>query len=206
MNPALHIARALDHHLSHPTPIVVFGAGALLLDPAFEERLAGRLTNDIDLIIPQEHEMRIEADADFWAAIEATNRDLEPSGLYLTHIFPEREVVLTPEWKDHAQPIPRPEFCHLQVSRPRMLDLILSKMGRGDAKDLDDVLIMLALEPVAFRSLADAIKRVRVPDVYAEIFPFARDRILAAVKTYEETQPGPGGAMPGQPGSLDPGI
>ncbi|MGH8020136.1 MAG: DUF6036 family nucleotidyltransferase [Opitutaceae bacterium] len=199
MNPALRIARALDQHLGHATPVVIFGTGALLLDPAFEARLAGRMTNDIDLIIPQEHEMEIEADEGFWSAIDATNRDLESSGLYLTHIFPEREVVLTPEWKDHAQPISRPEFRHLQVFRPRMLDLILSKMGRGDAKDLDDVRTMLALEPVAFRDVAEAVKNVRVPEIYAEIFPAARSRILAVVQTFEQAPSGPDTPTPDQP-------
>jgi len=140
MNAALRIAQTLDRHLGRPTSIVVFGTGALLLDSAFEERLAGRMTNDIDLIIPQD-----------------------------------------------------------RLFRPQMLDLILSKMGRGDAKDLDDIRAMLALEPVAFRDVAEAVKNVRVPEVYAEIFPAAKKRILEAVKIYERTYSGPGTSQPESP-------
>lgn len=190
MNAPLRIAETLDRHLTHPTTVVVFGTGALLLDPVFEARLVGRVTNDIDLIIPGEREVEFEADRDFWNAIESTNRELEPAGLYLTHIFPEREVVLTPDWKSHVRAMPRPGFRNLQLFRPRMLDLILSKMGRGDARDLEDVRAMLALEPVAYRDVADAVTGVRVPDVYAEIFPGARNRVLEAVRIYERAHRG----------------
>lgn len=199
MNAALRIARALDRHLSRPTPIVVFGTGALLLDPTFEERLVGRVTNDIDLIIPQDREVEFEADTDFWNAIEATNRELEPAGLFLTHIFPEREVVLTPDWKDHVRAMHRPDFRHLQLFRPRMLDLILSKMGRGDARDLDDVRAMLALEPVSYHDVADAVTGARIPEVYAEIFPGARNRVLEALQHHESTHRRIGPSSPSRP-------
>jgi hypothetical protein len=157
------------------------------------------MTNDIDLIIPLDRELEIEADQDFWGAIEATNRDLEPTGLYLTHIFPEKEVVLMPSWKDHVQALDHPEFRHLRLVRPQMLDLIISKMGRGDAKDLDDVRTMLELEPIAYKDLVNAVENVQVPKVYMDIFPAARDRILDVAETFEKSHGLPNDFLPEPP-------
>ena len=81
--------------------------------------------------------------------------------------------------------MPRSSFRHLQLIRPRMLDLIISKMGRGDAQDIGDVCTMLVLDPVKHADLARASATARIPAIYAELFPNARDRILAAVEAHE---------------------
>jgi hypothetical protein len=73
--------------------------------------------------------MKIGADRGFWRAIEKANHELEPEGLYITHIFPEREVTLTPEWQQHTVRLETPTLERLSISRPRILDLIVSKMG-----------------------------------------------------------------------------
>lgn len=183
MNDASAIADALDRHLSAPTEIIVYGAAALLLDQQFAERLVGRRTNDLDIIVPASREMQVDADSQFWHSIEATNRELEPRGLFISHIFPESQVVLTPDWHLHLCPIDGP-WRKLRVKRPRILDLILSKMGRGDAADLADVQTMLVLERAVHdrvitpEQLALAAEMARVPEAYREIFPRARDRIL----------------------------
>ena len=115
---------------------------------------------------------------------EATNRELQPRGLFVSHIFPEHQVVLSPQWFGRLESIERP-WKNLSVLRPDMLDLILSKMGRGDVSDLADVRAMLALErAVAGRvitagELATAAGTAHVPEAYREIFPQVRDRILA---------------------------
>ena len=108
MNPAERIARTIDRHLTRKTEVVVFGSAALLLDRRYAEHLAGRVTNDIDIIIPAERELKLESDRGFWHAVEATNKELEPEGLYVTHIFPEREVTLTPEWQQHVVQLDTP--------------------------------------------------------------------------------------------------
>jgi len=130
MNTAQRIAETVDRHLIEKTEIVVFGSAALLLDPRFAEHLAARVTNDVDIIIPAEREMKVEADRGFWSAIESANKELEPEGLYITHIFPEREVTLTPEWQQHTVRLEMQALEKLSISRPRALDLVVSKMGR----------------------------------------------------------------------------
>jgi hypothetical protein len=187
VNPAHTIAAALDRHLAAPTKIVVFGSAALLLDRRFAERLQGRVTNDIDIIIPASREMSVDADANFWGAIDAVNKELAPDGLYISHIFPERDVVLSANWHEYLQAVDAP-FEKLTITRPRMLDLILSKMGRGDAQDVDDVRKMLRLEhvvtglPITPTDIATAAANANVPEIYREIFPVARDAIIAAAQ------------------------
>ena len=60
MNTAQVIASTLDRHLQAPTEVIVFGSAALLLDPEFAPQLSGRMTNDIDLIIPAGRELIID--------------------------------------------------------------------------------------------------------------------------------------------------
>ena len=192
MNTAQQIASTLDRYLKIQTDMVVFGSAALLLDRNFAPRLAGRMTNDIDVILPSGRELAIDADAQFWDAISATNRELEAKGLYITHIFPEREVVLTPEWKQFIIPLPNPGLKKLRLSRPRMLDLVVSKMGRGDLQDQADVRSMLTLQrefsltaPSA-AEIAAASKRATVPEVYREIFTRAAAQIIESVRQLEQ--------------------
>lgn len=195
MNPAQTIAQTLDRHLTQRTEVVVFGAAALLLDKAFAVRMPGRKTNDIDIIIPSHREMQIEADRNFWKALEATNHELKRQGLYITHIFAERQVALTPEWKQHTVALPQDGLANLRLQRPRVLDLAVSKMGRGDAQDVDDVRNMLRLHreitgvTISAAQVTDAARRAHVPDDYREIFPRACERIVAAVREMEIVPP-----------------
>ncbi len=200
MNAAQTIAETLDRHLTRPTEVVVFGAAALLLDRKFAGRMAGRSTNDVDIIIPQEREIKVDADRTFWRAVEKTNQELETKGLYISHIFPEREVALTPEWKQHTVPLHHDSLTKLMLLRPRMLDLVVSKMGRGDAQDLVDVRSMLQLHreltgrQLTGAEIAQAAARALVPAAYREIFPRACERIVAAARALEvsqEIRPGP---------------
>jgi hypothetical protein len=191
MNNAERIVATIDRHLPGKSEIVVFGSAALMLDRRYAEHLAARVTHDVDIIIPSDRELQMESDQNFWHAIDATNKELEPEGLYVTHIFPEREVTLTPEWKDHAVRLETPAFKHLGITRPRVLDLIISKMGRGDAQDLEDVRMMLQLDhrvwgrTITTAELTEAATRAHVPSVYQEIFPRARSRVIATVKEIE---------------------
>lgn len=194
MNAAQTIAETLNRHLIQPTEVVVFGAAALLLDRKFAIRMSGRSTNDVDIIIPKEREIQVDADRAFWKAIEKTNRELEPKGLYITHIFPEREVVLTPEWRKHTVPLHHESLARLNLLRPRVLDLVISKMGRGDVQDVADVRNMLRLHravtgfQITGEEISQAAKHAHVPEAYREIFPRACERIVAAAREMEVSE------------------
>ena len=120
MNEAGTIAAALDRHLSTATEIVLYGSAALLLDQRFAERLSGRRTNDIDIVIPASREIQVDADRQFWDSIASANRELQPRGLFISHIFAERQVVLSPDWLEHLQPIAGP-WKNLPQARDRII-------------------------------------------------------------------------------------
>ncbi|HEX5218368.1 MAG TPA: hypothetical protein VFZ59_02275 [Verrucomicrobiae bacterium] len=67
----------------------------------------------------------------------------------------------------------------LTVSRPSTLDLILTKMMRGDENDLADIRFLLSQERIAGQ-FAEAFSRARVPDVpeIRELFLKAQPKVL----------------------------
>jgi len=87
---------------------------------------------------------RIESDGQFWKAIELTNKSLESSGLYLSHLFTDRQIALTPNGLDRIVAIPSGGYRFLLLFRPSSLDLILTKMMRNDREDLEDIRFIIS--------------------------------------------------------------
>src|SRR5262245_58145403 len=127
---AERILLSLDKHLDHEVSLVLYGRGAVAL--AFEDppETVGK-TLDVDVIIPVYQLHRFQADSNFWDSQEATNRELQKEGLYITHLFAADQVFLRRDWEQHILPINRPTTRWLRLFRPATLDLILSKMMRG---------------------------------------------------------------------------
>jgi hypothetical protein len=182
MNNPLHILQTLDRHLTAPAEITLFGRASLSLGypgspPAYAT------TRDVDAILPLSWIAAEDENLDFWQAQQRTNAELQPQGLYLTHLFRELEVILTPEWLARRAPIPL-ELRHLAVVRPATLDLILTKMARGDETDLADIAFLLTCEPLAADQLRAAFARARVPEVpeIQTLFRAAQPKVLALVK------------------------
>lgn len=100
----------------------------------------------------------------FWHAVELTNAQLEPDELYLTHLFREVDVILQPDWFTHRVPLPPLQLEKLSVFRPRVADLILTKMARIDEDDLLDIRFLLEREPLSRAELEAAMGRARIPD------------------------------------------
>lgn len=136
------ILRKLDAHLQARTGLILYGRAALALgfghiDPQFASTL------DVDVILPRKNLEVIEADESFWGALENTNAELEPSGLYITHLFVEDQVILGEGWLDRIVPICLDGLRHLELARPATEDLILTKMMRVDPQDRSDILFLL---------------------------------------------------------------
>ena len=163
MNNPLHILETLDRHLAVPAEITLFGRAALALGYA-PCPAAFAATLDVDAILPLAWLAAEDENLDFWEAQQRTNVELEPAGLYFTHLFRELEVILTPDWLTRRVRI-RLELQRLAVFRPATLDLILTKMARGDENDLADIAFLLTREPVTADHLRVAFARARLPDV-----------------------------------------
>jgi hypothetical protein len=183
MNNPLHILQTLDHHLTKPAEITIFGRAALAL--GFPNSPAAFATTlDVDAILPLAWLAAEDENMDFWQAQQKTNAELEPSGLYITHLFRELEIILTPDWLTRRVPVPL-DLQRLIVFRPATLDLILTKMARGDENDLTDIRFLLQQETIPAEQLRAAFTRARAPDVaeIQELFQQAQPKVLKMAGT-----------------------
>lgn len=181
MNNPLRILQTLDHHLTAPVELTLFGRAALALGYAGSPA-AFATTQDVDAILPLSWLAAADENLDFWQAQQRTNAELEPEGLYITHLFRELEVILTPDWLARRVPI-QTGFQRLGTFRPATLDLVLTKMARGDENDLADIRFLLRQEPLDAGQLRAAFARARLPDVpeIQELFRTAQPKVLALV-------------------------
>jgi hypothetical protein len=182
VNNPLRILQSLDRHLTRPTELTIFGRAALALGFPGSPVSIGA-TQDVDAILPLAWLQAEDENVDFWDAQQKTNAELEPSGLYITHLFRELEVILTPQWITRRIRIALP-LVKLTVFRPATVDLILTKMARGDDNDLADIGFLLAQEPCTSEQLREAFACARVPDVpeIRQLFLAAQPKVLACVR------------------------
>ena len=179
MNNPLHILQTFDRHLTKPSEITIFGRAALAL--GFQDSPAAfATTHDVDAILPLSWLAAEDQNLGFWEAQQRTNAELEPSGLYITHLFRELEIILTPDWLTRRARVPM-ELRKLAVFRPSSIDLILSKMARGDENDLADIRFLLRQDKISADHLCAAFSRARVPDVpeIRELFQITQPKVLA---------------------------
>lgn len=163
-NPA-EVLLTLDHELDHQVTLVLYGRAALCL--GFDNPPADlQATLDVDAIITFSQLPVLMDDSRFWDALDRTNQTLQPKGLYITHLFSEDQVFLRPDWEAHIVPITRPETQHLSLFRPHVLDLILTKMMRGnDELDMADIRFLITQESITASQIEAAIQNARIPDV-----------------------------------------
>lgn len=172
-NPS-EILSTLDKELSETASLVLYGRAAICLGfEGIDE--AHRATQDVDAILTIGQLEEFDADREFWYAVERTNQLLEPRGLYITHLFPEDLVFLRPDWHEHILPVLRPPTRHLKLFRPHTIDLILTKMMRGDdPQDMEDIAFMVRHDGITREEMEPAFANVRMPDVVELRDAFAR--------------------------------
>ena len=163
-NPT-EVLLALDRELDHEVSLVLYGRAALCLGFA-EPDAAFATTQDVDGIIRLSQLSGLMADDRFWEALERTNQALEPKGLYITHLFSEDQVFLRPEWEKHLVPVNRPQTRWLRLLRPHVVDLILTKMMRGnDPHDMEDISFLVRQADVSSAEMETAFASVRMPEI-----------------------------------------
>src|ERR1041385_1699690 len=107
MDNASLILQTLDRHLSQPTRLILYGRAALQLgftEPPSETAES----KDVDAIIPVGDVDELSDNESFWGAQEATNRELRPKGLYITHLFPADQIFLRRDWEQYLVTVTRP--------------------------------------------------------------------------------------------------
>lgn len=171
--PAL-ILRTLDRHLTGPGKIRLFGGAALVL--AFGRN---RQTEDADLLLDDRECQALIDEAGFAEAVAATNAELNPRGLYLTHIFGPEQEILAPGWMERSRRVALQGLTKLDVWALGAVDLVLTKLGRGDEGDLEDIRFLIESGHVARGELKSALAEVMVPEILREPFERARPKLLS---------------------------
>lgn len=175
MNPAEHILRTLDRHLTGPGEVRLLGGAALILGYGMP-----RATEDADLVMDTaELELQIER-AGLAEALELTNDELEPEGLYLTHIWGPEQQILTPEWRASCRVVrfdPPLSWLTVQVLGP--LDLLTSKLCRADEGDLADIRWLITREGLAPDVVRRAMQRAIVPEPFRDGYAETVERVEA---------------------------
>lgn len=174
MDNASLILQTLDGYLDHPVRLVLYGRAALQL--GFDNPPpAAAHSKDVDCIVPVADLDSLTADTGFWDAQEATNKTLRPQGLYITHLFRAQEVFLRHHWEQHLVSVTSSTFRNLRLFRPATLDLVLTKMMRGeDAQDMADAAFLLRHDRITPAQLDTAFEEAVIPDLVELHDAFAR--------------------------------
>ena len=179
-NPT-EVLLTLDRELDHEVSLVLFRRAALYLGFADAPEEFGT-TQDVDGIIRLSQLPVLMEDHEFWEAQERANHILEPRGLYITHLFCEDQVFLRPEWEQSLVPVMRPETRWLRLFRPHAVDLILTKMMRGnDSQDMEDVAFLVRKGGITRKEMELAFQEVQMPDL-----PELRDAFARALPRVRE--------------------
>jgi hypothetical protein len=176
---AERILSTLDSHLDHEVSLVIYGRAAVALGFANAPESVSK-TLDVDGIIPLTQTAQFRSDGNFWDAQEATNRELEKEGLYITHLFEADQIFLRRDWEQHLVPITRPSTRWLRLFRPATLDLILTKMMRGaDPQDMADVAFLIRHDRVTPAQIESALADAVIPDLVElrDAFEQAKPRV-----------------------------
>ena len=164
MTNAERIVSTLDSLLNHEVPLVIYGRAAVALGFANPPAdVANSL--DVNVILRDSQTASLDADDQFWDSQAAVNAQLDREGLYMTHLFGEQQVFLRRQWENEIIPVLRPPLQHLRLFRPATLDLILTKMMRGnDEQDMQDVDFMIRHDRVTLSQIEDAMRDAVLPD------------------------------------------
>lgn len=174
-NP-LRILQALDGYLKSPFELIVYGRSALALGyPNPPDDFL--VTLDVDAILPSKDLQAIEANDDFWDAQDKVNELFVDSGLYFTHLFEEKQVILSADWLKHLVPMQPFRFKSLRLYRPSTHDLILTKMMRVDPQDREDVQFLMQQADFSLSTFRTALPSVRCPDVPEIKEAFAKNTV-----------------------------
>lgn len=162
MTNAERLLLRLDALLDAPVDLTLYGRAALALGYPLPKPEFAR-SMDVDAVLWLGQAELLERSGNFWEALDRLNAEFEASGLYMTHLFDETQVILSPDWRIQRVPIPL-GTTRLSISRLADADLMLSKLMRYDPIDLDDLRFIVTASGLSPEAVARAIGSARVPD------------------------------------------
>ena len=111
------------------------------------------------------------------------NSALAAEGFYMSHLFVEDQVILTPEWRESRLPIEN-KWPKLDLHRLSDEDLLLSKLMRDDPQDRQDAMFIVRRRGWEIEELEQLFNRARVPEIaeLEEQFEIASRRLVAAIE------------------------
>lgn len=162
-NP-VRILTHLNRRLAGPTELTLYGRAALAI--GFPDSNSDwHATMDVDAILPVEQLSAIESDDAFWQALDEVNTELAGEGLYFTHLFEDRQVILRPDWLRRRVDISRAEWPKLRLFRPSTADLILTKMMRVDPQDREDILFLIKQSDFDLGDMSQSLEQAQIPAI-----------------------------------------
>ena len=187
-NPSL-ILSVVDQRLDHEVRLVLYGRSALCLGLDNSPPETAR-TQDVDAIISLAQSQTLEQDSNFWDAVEGANAELAARSLYITHLFSETEVFLRRDWISHIVPVNRPVLRWLRLFRPATIDLVLSKMMRGnDPQDMADAEFLIRHDHISEAQLLEAFAQMKPIELVELRDAFARAKPTVLKLTQEAVPP-----------------
>jgi hypothetical protein len=164
--------------------LVLYGRAAVWLGFDAPPPEAAR-TQDVDAILSTVQESELAKDNRFWDAIEAANAELASRNLYITHLFSELEIFLRQQWQKELVPVSRPALRFLKLFRPATIDLVLSKMMRGnDPQDMADIGFMIRHDHISEAQLLEAFSQMKPINAQElrDAFSSAKPTVLAITR------------------------
>jgi hypothetical protein len=163
VNNAQRILAALDSKLDSQVELTLYGRAAIVL--GFEDvpkELAQ--SRDVDGVLWLGQAEKMTQETNFWEAVEKVNMQFREQELYISHLFVEDQLILTPQWKKQRLRISGP-WRKLKVYRLGNEDLFLTKMMRDDPQDIADAKLIADRAGWDEKDIAAVVGKARLPNV-----------------------------------------
>lgn len=163
MSNSLRLLKRLDELLDSSVELTLYGRAALELGfsnpkPEYSRSL------DVDIVLWIGQAEELDRTGNFWDALEQLNKEFDADGLYISHLFEENQVILSPSWRNRRVEI------HLGCSRLKLfrlsdIDLFLSKLMRYDPTDLEDILFIIDSAKLSAGNISLELNNAQIPDL-----------------------------------------
>lgn len=165
VNHAREILSAIDAKIDRAIELTLYGRAALAL--GFENAPPEYFqSKDVDVVLWLRQGEELLEHTNFWDVVQEVNEEFRDQERYISHLFEETQVVLTPEWKEQRILI-KGDWQKLSIYRLGDQDLFLSKLMRDDPQDLADARFIAVRAGWDSKDTAEVIGRARVPNMPA---------------------------------------